>query len=217
MAEDDDFESATFCGDPSDVRKQTGTFEKAFDKHAKNPETESWRTALTEVGNIAGWDLRNRPQAIVIRQIVGDIFEKLSLRISSAHEELVGIDSPVMEMMDLIGMGLNDVRFIGIHGMAGVGKTTLSQVIYDNFSHQFEGSSYLASVRESSGNQGLVCLQQKLLCQILKEREVGVRTVTNGATMIRNRMQHKKILIVLDDVNTNSQLEALAGSHDCRT
>ncbi|KAB1211574.1 TMV resistance protein N [Morella rubra] len=81
---------------------------------------------------------------------------------------------PCNENDGLTRYGMNDVRFIGIHGMGGVGKTTLSQVIYDRFSHQFEGSSFIASVRESSGNQGLLLLQKQLLCQILKERELDV-------------------------------------------
>ena len=51
--------------DPSAVRKQTGDFKKAFDKHEQdfkdNPETvEKWRSALKRVGKIAGWDLKDR-------------------------------------------------------------------------------------------------------------------------------------------------------------
>ena len=51
--------------EPSDVKKQTGTFEQAFIDHQKCfevniKEVETWRTALKEVANISGWHLQNR-------------------------------------------------------------------------------------------------------------------------------------------------------------
>ena len=48
--------------DPSDVHKQMGTFANAFGKHEEkeNKErVEKWRDALTQVGNISGWHLKN--------------------------------------------------------------------------------------------------------------------------------------------------------------
>ena len=51
--------------DPSDVRKQTGTFGQAFNDHEKrfkdNIKTvEMWRAALREVANLSGWHLQDR-------------------------------------------------------------------------------------------------------------------------------------------------------------
>ena len=51
--------------DPSTVRKQTGTFEKAFVEHIKHFEentkkVEMWRAALIEVANLSGWHLQDR-------------------------------------------------------------------------------------------------------------------------------------------------------------
>ena len=48
--------------DPSDIRKQMGTFEQAFIEHEnkENKErVEKWRDALREVGNLAGCHLKN--------------------------------------------------------------------------------------------------------------------------------------------------------------
>jgi hypothetical protein len=50
--------------DPSEVRKQTGTFAKAFAMHEEQFHTnmervERWREALTEAANSSGWDLEN--------------------------------------------------------------------------------------------------------------------------------------------------------------
>ena len=51
--------------DPSDVRNQRGTFAKAFaehEEHLKNNigSVQMWKTALTKVADLAGWDLNNR-------------------------------------------------------------------------------------------------------------------------------------------------------------
>ena len=51
--------------DPSDVRKQTGTFGQAFNDHEKRFKdnikmVEMWRAALREVANLSGWHLQDR-------------------------------------------------------------------------------------------------------------------------------------------------------------
>ena len=48
--------------DPSDIRKQTGPFEKAFDEHQKNDKIDrekiqKWQDAMREVGNLSGQHL----------------------------------------------------------------------------------------------------------------------------------------------------------------
>ena len=51
----------------------------------------------------------------------------------------------------------------------GLGKTTLARVIYEKFSNDFEGSSFIANVREVSEKQSLLPLQKQLLRQTLGE------------------------------------------------
>jgi hypothetical protein len=51
--------------DPSEVRKQTAIYCEAFAKHEKrfqqdSPMVSRWREALKQVGNISGWDLRDK-------------------------------------------------------------------------------------------------------------------------------------------------------------
>ena len=50
--------------EPSDVRKQMGTFAQAFIEHEKRfkenmEKVKMWRAALTHVGNLVGWPLMN--------------------------------------------------------------------------------------------------------------------------------------------------------------
>lgn len=50
--------------DPSNVRKQNGSFAEAFARHEERlkvdkEKVKKWREALTEAANSSGWDLRN--------------------------------------------------------------------------------------------------------------------------------------------------------------
>ncbi|XP_030966059.1 TMV resistance protein N-like isoform X2 [Quercus lobata] len=201
--------------DPSDVRHQRGSFAEAFAKHEliKNEEKlQSWRAALTQVANLSGWDTRNKKESTIIEEIARKLIGELHYSYSGVHEDLVGIQSRVEEMENLyLSMGLNDVHFIGIWGMGGIGKTTIAQVLYDRIHYHFAGSSFLANVREKSGNGGLVTLQKQLLSDVLCEKNIDIWDVQWGIDLIRNRFCHKRVLVILDDVDQPEQLEALAG------
>nr|XP_023909367.1 TMV resistance protein N-like [Quercus suber] len=113
--------------DPSDVRKQLGTFEKAFVAHEEpfreNMEkVERWKAALTEVANLKGWHLVNRPESKIIQNIVGDIWHKLSYAFSEYNEDLVGTISRGEKLESCLAIGSNDVRIIGIWGIGGIGS-----------------------------------------------------------------------------------------------
>ena len=152
-----------------------------------------------------------RHESKVIEEMVGKILGNLTSTYSIFHKDLVGINSRMEELVDLLGMGLNDVRFIGIWGMGGMGKTTLAKVVYDRFHDHFEGSSFLANVREESGKHGLVSLQKQLLSNFLIEMSIDFSDVQRGINVILKRLCHKKVLIILDDVDQPDQLEALVG------
>nr|XP_023873789.1 TMV resistance protein N-like [Quercus suber] len=201
--------------DPSNVRKQIGSFAEAFAKHEeliKNEEKlQSWRAALTQVANLSGWDTRNKKESTIIEQIARKLIDGLHYSYS-VREDLVGIQSRVEEMENLyLSMALNDVHFIGIWGMGGIGKTTIAQILYDRIRYRFAGSSFLANVREKSRNDGLVSLQKQLLSDVLFEKNIDISDVQWGINLIRNRLCHKRVLVILDDVDQPKQLEALAG------
>ncbi|KAL6222856.1 hypothetical protein ACLB2K_006246 [Fragaria x ananassa] len=69
--------------EPSHVRHQSGTFEEAFKKHENgsehNTETvQRWRTALTKVADMSGWNLAEYGEETkFIDDIVDDLYNKL--------------------------------------------------------------------------------------------------------------------------------------------
>ena len=139
--------------------------------------------------------------------------KKLSSESSSITKNFIGIESIMGKLIPSYLGFENNVRMMGIYGMGGLGKTTLARVVYNEFRSHFEGSSFIAKVREDSNKHGLPKLQQQLLVDILEDINICIRNVYDGVDLIKKRLCHKKVLLVLDDVDHLDQLEKLAGEH----
>ena len=126
-----------------------------------------------------------------------------SCTFSEVTEGLVGIDSRVGELGSCLALGLDDdVRFIGIWAMGGMGKTTLARVVYKMVSKEFEACCIIYSVREKCETAGgLLSLQKYLISKISKETDLDIEDVDDGVHMLKKMLSHKRILLVLDDEN----------------
>nr|GEV91688.1 hypothetical protein [Tanacetum cinerariifolium] len=203
--------------EPSQVRKQKGEFGKGFAKHESsrnNNKVESWRNALAAAANLSGWEtmhIANGHEAKCINEIINTISERLPSIISNVDEEFIGLRTRMQQLISELEIGSGGVRMVGIWGLGGGGKTTLASCVYDEISSMFDKCCFLENIRENSSKNGLESLQER----ILEEFGAGrVRRVEEGKHMIKRRLSHTSVLIVLDDVDHLAQLEALAGSHD---
>ncbi|CAN1235886.1 Disease resistance protein RUN1 [Linum perenne] len=181
-------------------------------------KVERWKEALEEFMAITGWDVINRDESEVVAEIVDRIWSQLTHSIITKNTHLVGMDSRIQQVMKLVGdedSNCNSVRIIGICGMGGIGKTTLARVLHDTLLQQTKYQSYqscfISNVREQFEKHGPTHVQQHFLSEILMEKNiVPIRDPEKGRILIRKCLQHKKVLIVLDDVDEFRQLEMLS-------
>ncbi|XP_049388265.1 disease resistance protein Roq1-like [Solanum stenotomum] len=203
--------------DPSQVRRQTGSFGEALEKHKERlfgtQRVEKWKAALTEAANLSGWDLRNIAdghESKFIESIIEQVLQEANQTPLDVAHYPIGLDSSIEHIELLLQSGCeHEVRMVGICGVGGIGKTTLAKAIYNRIFQQFGGSCFLSDIRSKAEELGLVKLQEKVLCQILKTKEFEVDSVAEGVNLIKARLGSKKVLIVLDDVDHRSQLESL--------
>ncbi|CAH1431584.1 unnamed protein product [Lactuca virosa] len=179
---------------------------------------EFWRKALMDASNLSGWEpkhIANGRESKGIEQIVIEISHRLQVVTLSANENLIGIVARSQSLKAELQIGSGGVLMIGIWGVGGGGKTTLASSVYSEIYRHFDGSCFVENIREESSKNGLAKLQEQILCGVLKQKKVqGIGRVEEGRRMIQNRLRHRKVFIVLDDVDHLDQLKALAGSCD---
>ncbi|TYI08156.1 hypothetical protein ES332_A10G279000v1, partial [Gossypium tomentosum] len=192
--------------DPSNVRNIGGSFETSFEEHESKQATDTlqrWKSAFAEIGTLKGWHIEEgkfeRPESEYIKDVVEYVIKKLTnIGFESASKELVGIEYQKNAILKLIKQ--NDCRVLGLWGMGGQGKTTLAEVLYKKISSEFESHCFLQNVREEIGNQGKKSLRNELLSKLLNSK-VDIDTPSIGSTLTQERLNKKKVLVVLDDVD----------------
>ncbi|KEH26886.1 putative TIR domain, winged helix-turn-helix DNA-binding domain-containing protein [Medicago truncatula] len=208
--------------EPSDVRKLKRSYGEAMVEHEARDHSnmdllQKWKNALNQVANLSGFHFKNGDEYEHV--FIGKIVEQVSREIIPATlpvpDYLVGLEYQKQHVTSLLNDGPNDkVQMVGIHGIGGIGKTTLALAVYNSIVHQFQGSCFLEKVRENSDKNGLIHLQKILLSQVVGEKNIELTSVRQGISILQKRFHQKKVLLLLDDVDKEEQLEAIAGRSD---
>ncbi|KAM7473454.1 hypothetical protein LguiB_020697 [Lonicera macranthoides] len=201
---------------PSDVGKQEGHFGEMFRKHNFD-KVQIWRKTLRDAANLSGLELDKTAdghESKFIVRIVQEIWSKLPSKIKVEDEGLVGMKSRINEVTLLLGEESDIVRTVGIWGLSGIGKSTLAREVYRKIKDQFEVACFLDEVGEASKEDGLRGLQQHLLSGALGVKDLQIANDMDGIALMKTRLWSRRVLLILDDVDSSEQLEALAGSHE---
>ncbi|XVF77469.1 hypothetical protein PTKIN_Ptkin14bG0046700 [Pterospermum kingtungense] len=192
--------------DPSALRKQTGKLEEAFASHEEKykedkEKIQRWRTALTEVTNIAGWDSKDSHES----EFIVDIVEKIH---SAIPLQLIG---PIFHSKDFMpskatnltfshiikALNTNGVNMIGLYGMPGVGKTTLVKEVWKQAKEQklFDYVMMVTMSQTPDINKIQDRIAESLHFKFEASTEEGKAEVLWQRLKVLN-----KILIIIDDV-----------------
>ncbi|KAM3305710.1 disease resistance protein RUN1-like [Capsicum chacoense] len=108
----------------------------------------------------------------------------------------IGIDYRVKYLSSLLSKSVEEVVMVGICGIGGV------------------VAFLLMLDQKLQRNMMAYCIYKRNFFMRLLRLNFRVNNVHGGINLIRERLRSKKVLIVLDDVDHRSQLEALAGNRD---
>ncbi|XP_061366470.1 disease resistance protein RUN1-like [Gastrolobium bilobum] len=208
--------------DPSHVRHQRGSYEEALatlEKRFKDDKEKvrKWRMALRQAADLSGFHFKqqwNENEYEFIEKIVKMVSNKINRAPLHVADYPVGLESKVREVISLLNVGSDGIHMIGIHGIGGIGKTTVARAIYNAIAESFEALCFLDNVRENSIKHGLEHIQETLISKVFGEKDIKLASVKEGITIIKHRLHRKKVLLVLDDVDKLEQLRATFGGLD---
>ncbi|CAN1287675.1 Disease resistance protein L6 [Linum perenne] len=201
---------------PRDVRHQDGPYKQAFELHAQKHDADTvkeWREALQEVGKMKGWTVKDSDgQGAVIDEVFSRVDSHLMMNYKLvSDQDCIGIDFHVDEVMKLLDSDSQSVKVVSIHGIGGIGKTTIAKAVYDRVFTQFDRCCFLEDVRDTlTRNDGVLALQKKVISVILKH-DARVEDNSQGIQVIKDRICKHKVLIVLDDIDDTFEFDKILG------
>ncbi|XP_023767370.1 disease resistance protein RPV1 [Lactuca sativa] len=214
---------------PSHVRKQQSSFGDAMAKHRQKMEAETnsnkrsqwaqkielWNKALTEVVDLKGKDANGRLEVELIDEIVKDIFRRLRISSRFPLPQLIGMEDSINFVTSwLKDTSSHTTNILTILGMGGIGKTSLAKYVYALHFHEFDKSSFIEDIGRKceEKSNGILDVQKQLFDDISKPSSVQVLDDSIYTSMIENAVARKKVFLVLDDISSLNQLDALLGT-----
>lgn len=144
----------------------------------------------------------------MITEIVSRISYRLQRMKPTYQSNLVGMEAHMKNMQLLLEKEpKSEVRMIGILGMGGIGKSTIANYLYNQFSHEYPVRCF---IEDAWNFNNPTHLQRELLSHIRNDENTKLLSSEAGAMKIKDILGHKKVFLVIDGVNKAEQVHALA-------
>eukprot|EP01018_Ginkgo_biloba_P005681 Gb_08935 [translate_table: standard] len=201
---------------PAEVRYQTGPFEAAFNKHlskrrANEKTIQEWRNSLKYACSFSGWSLRddfNGHEIKLVQTLKTEILGKLQRLPLQVARHPVGVEERKNVAMDLLEMKSEGIIIsLCIHGMGGVGKSTLAKALFNDLCPKFSSTCFVSDVRKTDTKE----LQIKIIKSLVNVHGVKMNIPEEGMREMKKHLDPVRALLVLDDVDDRNVLAALLG------
>ncbi|KAF0933906.1 hypothetical protein E2562_020036 [Oryza meyeriana var. granulata] len=117
------------------------------------------------------------------------------------EDSLVGIQEPRDEVISLLTQGeeglVNKLKIVSIAGFGGLGKTTLATAVHRKLGEQQFDCRVLVPVSQSPD---IMRIFQRILIEEFKEQPYIHNDLQGIINLLRSHLQHKRYLIVIDDL-----------------
>lgn len=129
---------------------------------------------------------------------IGNEIEEIKRRLIETSDRHKSIDGPKDDMLQWFQRNISstELKVLSIVGAGGLGKTTLANQVYHTIKHQFSCTAFVSVSRKPD--------IKKILRDIAKGVGINDYASDDDATQlidrIRNYLQDKRYLIVIDDV-----------------
>ncbi|CAM6083282.1 unnamed protein product [Calypogeia fissa] len=123
--------------------------------------------------------------------------EKSSYTLRPVPDKTFGMDEPLARLQELLLSEIRGMKWVGVYGKGGIGKTLLAEQAYNSEAVQdyFQNNTFWLTVGKSPSIEKLLTK----LCRMLRINTDNIEP-QEAKTKLFNALRSKKALLVLDDV-----------------
>ncbi|KFK30249.1 hypothetical protein AALP_AA7G236900 [Arabis alpina] len=230
-----------FKVETDDVKNLKGVFGEKFWELAKNhsEKIHKWKKALETVTEKLGFTLSEMSNEgefidLIVKEVIKvlsdvstdqNVGEKvIEIPIENhpcAGDEkttpdlpppLFGIKTRLAKLEEMLDFECERTLTIGVVGMPGIGKTTLTKLLYEKWQHKFLRCVFLHDVRKLWKDRMMD--RNIFMKELLKDDDVNQEVTDLSPESLKAFLLSKKSLVVLDNVSDKKQIEVLLGECD---